>query len=166
MYLRSYQGQVDTGSGADTLPIRTYRQMFTNTPPDAIVTPEPDVHLVAYSGNTIKCIGSLTFDLRKKKDTETFKAKFYVVDVARPVIIGLPTCKSLDLVRVNVDMDSMCDKPYQPTFQSITDVIAMFPGRFDNIGKFEGEDNLILHTDSTPHGSTPKVPYPSQGEDF
>ena len=148
--------KVDTGSGANTLPIRTYRQMFPNTPPDAIVTPEPDVHLMAYSGNTIKCIGSLTFDLRKKKDTETIKAKFYVVDVAGPVIIGLPTCKSLDLVRVNVDVDSMCNKPYQHTFQSITDVMAMFPDRFDTIGKFEGEENLILHTDSAPHVDPPR----------
>ena len=109
---------------------------------------------MAYSGNTIKCIGSLTFDLRKKKDTRTIKAKFYVVDVAGPVIIGLPTCKSLDIVRVNVD--SMCDKPYQPTFQSITDVMAMFPDCFDTIGKFEGEENLILHTDSTPHVDPPR----------
>ena len=40
------------------------------------------------------------------------------------------------------------------TVQSIIDIMAMFPDRFDTIGKFEDE-NLILHTDSTPHVAPP-----------
>ena len=146
--------KVDTGSGANTLPIRTYRQMFPHTPISAIVTPEPDVHLMAYSGNTIKCVGSITFDLQKRKDREAVQTKFYVVDVSGPVIIGLPTCKSLDLIRVNVD--EIHKQQHKHTFNSISDVMAMFPDRFDAIGKFEGEENLILHPDSTPHVDAPR----------
>ena len=50
--------KVDTGAGGNTLPLRTYHQMFGSTPTNKILTPEPAAKLTSYSGHSIPCRGS------------------------------------------------------------------------------------------------------------
>ena len=95
--------KIDTGSGGNTLPLRTYRQMFGHTPFDSLLTPEPSTRLTSYTNTNIKCFGSLNLNVRKPQTTCFKTQKFYVVDVPGPAILGLPTCELLDLVTINVD---------------------------------------------------------------
>ena len=94
--------------------------MFQNIPPNAIVTEEPDEHLMSYSGNKIKCIRPITFDLRKKL-TKTSSELNSTWLMSQGQSHRSPTCISLDLVKLNVD--GMCKpKPNPPKFHSIADV--------------------------------------------
>ena len=46
--------KIDTGSGGNTLPMRTYHQMFGNRSTHFILTAETDIKLTSYSGHPIK----------------------------------------------------------------------------------------------------------------
>ena len=77
--MRKIKLKVDTGAAGNTLPLRTYKQMYKTLPlrtykqmyktlpPKDILEPTRNVKLVAYSGQEIPCLGSSTssFDLEK-----------------------------------------------------------------------------------------------------
>lgn len=100
------QGQlkikIDTGSGGNTLPLRTYQQMFGNTPLSNVLQVDPDVRLTSYSGDPIPCLGSLTLEIRKESQQIATPTKFYIVDVSGPAILGLPSCRQLNIVNLNL----------------------------------------------------------------
>ena len=88
--------KVDTGAGGNTLPLRTYHQMFGNTPTNKIFTPEPAAKLTPYSGHSIPCRGSIVLQLSKPSG-QSQSHRFYVVDVPGPAILGLPSCNKLNI---------------------------------------------------------------------
>ena len=97
--------KVDTGSGGNTLPLRTYKQMFGTIPTQNILTPEPHVKRTSYSGHPIVCCGSINLSLSKPKGQFQVHT-FFVVDVVGPAILGLPSCKhhikpSLNIMHVS-----------------------------------------------------------------
>ena len=55
--------KIDAGSGVNTLPMRTYHQMFGNRPTHCILAAETDIKLPSYSGHPIKCYGSINLKL-------------------------------------------------------------------------------------------------------
>ena len=57
--------KVDTGSGGNKLPLRTYRQMFGDIPTSEILKREPEVKLTSYSGDVIPCLGSIKLSPRR-----------------------------------------------------------------------------------------------------
>ena len=133
--------KIDTGSGGNTLPMRTYHQMFGNRPTHFILTAETDTKLTSYSGHHIKCYGSINLKLSKGNE-EYQQHKFYVVEVPGPAILGLPSCK--DLKVIVLDPDSTTYKHDLPssvqydelrathlskcvTFNNISDVKWCFP---------------------------------------
>lgn len=52
--------KIDTGAQGNTLPIRTYRQIYGDTPVRDVLTPAPHTRLTQYNGQAIKCLGTLT----------------------------------------------------------------------------------------------------------
>lgn len=166
--------KVDTGAGGNTLPVSKFKQMFPVSNTNEILKPEPCVTLTSYSGNKIPCIGSITLQIRKQSQTHYSNAKFFVVDVNGPAIVGLPTCTSLGLVNINVDaMDGvLADEPreYPPKqpsqplktpmpgtkFHSVEDLMAWFPDCFDGIGHFRGEEHLQVRDDASPFIDPPR----------
>ena len=76
--------KVDTGSAGNTLPLRTYRQMFHDTPPAELLMAEPNTRLTSYSGDRIPCLGSISLGIRKRSESTHHFEKFYVVDVLSP----------------------------------------------------------------------------------
>ena len=73
--------KIDTGSGGNTLPLRTYYQFFGDHACHCILTTETDTKLTSYSGHPIKCYGSI--DLKLSKGNEEYQPhKFYVVEVS------------------------------------------------------------------------------------
>ena len=100
--MRKIKLKVDTGAAGNTLPLRTYKQMYKTFPPKDILEPTRNVKLVAYNGQEIPCLGSTNLQLRFGKKTFT-KAKLYVVDVSSAPIVGLPTCEKIGLVTIHCD---------------------------------------------------------------
>ncbi len=151
--------KVDTRSGGNTVPLRTYRQMFCNTPMEEILAPEPSTKLTSYSGNTITCIGSIYLGVRKKRHPEEHVQKFYVVDIEGPAIVGLPSLKCLQVVDLNLDALRPTLKP-QPEnkvhpalrgqITSVSQLNVAYPNQFDHIGKFKAPTKLYLKEDAVP----------------
>ena len=81
-------------------------------------------------------------------------AVFYIVDIPGPVIIGLPTCEALNLVTINCQLESMVATPVKVT--SVQDLINMYPGQFDTVGKFAEPAKIRLKEDAEPHVYGPR----------
>ena len=62
--MRKIKLKVDTGAAGNTLPLRTYKQMYKTFPPKDILEPTRNVKLVAYNGQEIPCLGSTNLQLR------------------------------------------------------------------------------------------------------
>ena len=103
--------------------------------------------------------------------------KFYVVDVVGPAVVGLPTCRTLMLVDINVDAMTSSSPQDQPNVKavqspsssviqvtppegaktrSIEQLKQWFPDYFDWIGCFKGEDELHLKPDAKPYIDAPR----------
>jgi hypothetical protein len=128
------KAKIDTGSGGNTLPVRTYNQMFGNTSFHKLLKNEPHVHLTSYCGNNIKCFGSINLSLKKDSQHNFCTFKFYVVDVQGPVIIGLKTCEKLGIVEINLDSLSKqikhvkkCPTEINSKINTIEDLKSKFP---------------------------------------
>lgn len=163
--------KVDTGSGGNTLPMRTYRQMFKDLPTEKLLTPEPNLNLTSYSGNPIPCLGSINLEIRKPSQSAYTQQKFYVVDVEGPAVIGLPTCKQLKLVEINVDVinkpkanptpnSNTGSKPNLPKMStpitSVAQLKAAYPKQFDRIGNFKVPAKLHLKDEAIPFIDPPR----------
>ena len=171
--------KLDTGAGGNTLPFRTYRQMFGETPTKQILKPEHSVRLTSYSGHTIPCMGSLELGLQGSEDTHIQTHKFYVVDVPGPAIIGLPSSQELGLIKLNEDLvnsrpspmeeitltppieeacagKGMATPPPDVRITSVEDLKWWFPDRFDRIGCFHGEAVLHVKPEAKPHIDPPR----------
>ena len=150
--------KVDTGSGGNTLPLRTYKQMFRDTPLSEVLQNDPDVRLTSYSGDPIQCFGSLTLDVRKESQATAFPTKFYVVDVAGPAILGLPSCRKLDIVNLNFHAmaHTLDKKEIVRPILSTDQLQAAYPESFDAIGKFKDPARLHLKDDAVPFCDPPR----------
>ena len=62
--IRKIKLKVDTGAAGNTLPLRTYKQMYKTLPPKDVLEPTRNVKLVAYNGQEIPCLGSINLQLR------------------------------------------------------------------------------------------------------
>ena len=96
--------KVDTGAAGNTLPLRTIKQMYGENYRQ-MINPDRSVRLTAYNGQDIKCLGTIMLQIRHK-ETTFIPAKFYVVDVPGPAIIGLPSCEKLQLVTINCGINN------------------------------------------------------------
>ena len=95
--------KIDSGASGNTLPMRTFRQMYGNKADTRnLLEPANGIKLTAYNGEEIRCLGTL--DMKCQHKSSGWKTtRFYVVDVPGPAVVGLPTSEILDLVTINVD---------------------------------------------------------------
>ncbi|KAK7098352.1 uncharacterized protein [Littorina saxatilis] len=112
--------KVDTGAQGNTLPLRTFRQMFPDhlredeMPTSAIADKEKSVRLTAYNGTTIPCHGIFSFPC-KFRDSSWKEAQFHIVDVTGPAVMGLPTCEQLKIVTLHCSIDTERSEPISST---------------------------------------------------
>ena len=110
-----------------------------------LLQPEHGVKLTAYNGQEIECLGSLEIKCQNK-DRKWEKAKFYVVNVPGPAVIGLPTSELLNLITINVDSVETKETPQKPILKkpkkeelkpvnSVEDLRKRYPKQFDTIGR-------------------------------
>ena len=96
--------KIDSGASGNTLPMRTFRQMYGNKADTRnLLEPANGIKLTAYNGEDIRCLGTL--DMKCQHKSSGWKTtRFYVVDVPGPAVGGLPTSEILNLVTINVDV--------------------------------------------------------------
>ena len=90
--------KIDTGSGGNTLPLRTFKQMFGSIPPEQILQREPNIKRSSYTGDNIKCFGTIELNIRRNDQNEYHCQKLCVVEVTGLAILGLPSCELLKFV--------------------------------------------------------------------
>ena len=156
--------KVVTRVGGNTLPLRTYHQMFGNIPKNKFLAPEPAAKLTSYSGHSIPCRGSIVLQLSKPSG-QSQSHRFYVADVPGTAILGLPSCNKLNILTLdtesttfgmsNLEVDRLCTTrsiaPESFNLNNIEDVKWCFPECFDTIGKLHGDTKLNFKPDSTPY---------------
>lgn len=149
--------KIDTGAAGNTLPLRTFHQMYGKSQ-KAIENLKTAVHvkLTSYSGNVIPCLGILDI-LCQHKNQSWRPAKFFVVDVEGPPILGLPTSEELGIVSIHIDNVCKSVSPKQETnIQSVSQLKNMYPEQFDKIGNFKGPVKLHLKEDAEPFIDAPR----------
>ena len=147
--------KLDIGAQGNTLPIRTFKQMYGEADPKKVLEPIGRTRLTSYSGDNIKCIGKLSVWC-KYGTTKWKRVMFYVVDVPGPIVLGLPMCEALDLVTINCHVEALVAKPLPgPRIKSVDDLRMLYPEQFDTIGKFKEPARIILKPDAVPHVDRP-----------
>ena len=69
--------KIDTGAAGNTLPLRTLNQMYPKG--NGKIQPEQNIKLTSYSGNEIKCLGSILLNIKKRNQHQFAKEKFYII---------------------------------------------------------------------------------------
>ena len=149
--------KVDTGAQGNILPLRIYRNMF----PDQVdengfptETAPSCTKLTAYNGTQIPQYGVCSIKC-SYGDKET-EAMFYLADVAGPAICGLPTCCQLNLVELHCAVSTCSSKVPLPAIKNKDVLQALYPDRFDGIGKFEGKYHIVTDPDVPPVVHAPR----------
>ena len=139
--------KIDTVASGNTLNLQTFRNLYGKRDPSKVISPVKNTKLTAYNGQKIPCYGSLELELSHKG--KLTKAKFYVVDVEDPCIIGLPTCEKLKLVTIN------CSEINTTDISSVESLKQAYPCQSDTLGDFQGPAQL--HTKLVVHRSSKKM---------
>lgn len=153
--------KIDTGAGGNTLPLRSYNNILQGKnleSADLKIRPTT-VNLTAYNGTPIRCHGKI--DLPVQHGDRRFKTTFYVVDSRGPAIVGLPSCKTLDLVRINcpiatVTKSNSTNGPPRAMINTKSDLLHQYPDQFDRIGELPGTATILLKEGSTPYVDPPR----------
>ena len=117
----------NTGTQENILPLRTYKKILPNSlTPDGCPTrsqPSED-GLTAYNGSLIQHYGTITMPC-SYNDSDWVDTTFYVVETPGPVMFGLPTGITLNLLQMNCNVNVSSQqgirskRPKTKTFQVI-----------------------------------------------
>ena len=134
--------KVDTGAQGNVMPLRTFQRMYpSNIDTEGIPVrgslEHRDTILTAYNGQLFRQYG--TTRLKCVHETTTHEAEFFVADTPGPVILGLPSCRKLNLVTLNCAVSE-----HPPPLNSKEDLQRLYPDCFKGIGKFPR--NVPHHT--------------------
>ena len=141
--------KIDTGAGGNTIPLRIFKSMFTD---DQNLNPEPTIKLTSYSGDVIKCLGSVSLMVKKENQSTFQDEKFYIVDVEGPAILGLPACLKMNIVSIHLDASKHETQP----LTSVQQLQSIFPNQFDKIGKMKEPAKLYIKEGAIPHCDAPR----------
>ena len=141
------KAKVDTGAQGNVLPLRTYNRMYpsyiaADGLPKRGTLENTDTVLTAYNGQPIPQYSTLR--LRCSHAANKCDAIFFVADTPGPAIIGLPSCRDLNLVVLN------CEITQAAKINTKDDLQRQYPDRFEGIGKFRGDFHITLDATVTP----------------
>ena len=105
-----------------------FKQMYGDTDPEELLNPIGNITLTAYSGGRIKFFGNITL-MCKYGQSEWMRATFYVVDVPRPVVLGLPLCEALKLVTINCHVETFLTSVPKKPLNTVQDVMVIYVPR-------------------------------------
>ena len=136
------------------MPLRTFQRMYpSNIDTEGIPVrgslEHRDTILTAYNGQLIRQYG--TTRLKCVHETTTHEAEFFVADTPGPVILGLPSCRKLNLVTLNCAVSE-----HSPPLNSKEDLQRLYPDCFKGIGKFRETFHITLDPAVTPVVHAPR----------
>ena len=100
--IHTMQVKLDSGATANALPLRSLRLMYPTQKITDVVQSISTTKLTSYSGDDIKCVGTLSIRCRYRNDA-WYDTLFHVVDVTGPIILGLPACERLNLISIKCE---------------------------------------------------------------
>ena len=127
-----------------------------------------NTRLTAYNDTWIPLFGSLHGPIiwqpgSSSAQPDHINSCWYVGGTPGPAILRLPSCKRLEVIKMNCAVKVIQDTSQLPgptqtppapkktvPIKSTEDLIKMFPDRFQGIGQFPGEYTLRLHDDAQP----------------
>ena len=80
-------------------------------------------------------------------------AEFYVADTPGPAIMGLPSCRALQLVTMHCEISS---NEHDSAITTKEDLRKIYPDRFEGIGNFDGEFHITTDLNVTPVVHAPR----------
>ena len=150
--------KVDTGAQGNVLPLRTFRRAFPELldakgyPRDGTIRQEP-TKLYAYNGAAMHQYGCVEIPC-KYTEGKWLSTRFYVVDTPGPVILGLQSAVKMCLVEINCEIRKDTTGPVEntptPEIRSTSDLQSQYPDRFQGIGRFPGEYDIVLEPNAEP----------------
>ena len=167
--VKSVTCKLDTGAEGNVMPVAKYKDMFPNNRLDSSGKPTglqaSGTTITGYGGNVLKQYGLC--NMKVKSNGKTADCTFYVVEADGHVILGLPTCLTLDLVSVNCNLINSC--PIEEVKKTRTAdtgnqaararILEEYGDCFRGIGCFKGEYTITLDKSIPPVAHAPrKVP--------
>lgn len=139
------KAKVDTGAEGNTLPLRTFRNMFPNRVDDLGQpipgsTKKEHTILTAYNGSNIIQHGSIYIQCGHKDKWKTLK--FFVVTTEGPTIIGLPSLRDLELISLHCTIQQKKDP-----INSVIELKNAYASQFDRIRHFKSDYHIVLKSD-------------------
>ena len=96
--------KIDTGEHGNTLPVSTFRRMFSEKKLDTDVFPNKkqfiNKKLIAYNGTPIKCFGNIKIPCQSNK-SDWHVSTFHIVNVQGLAVLGLPSLEQLKLITLH-----------------------------------------------------------------
>jgi hypothetical protein len=136
------QCKLDTGAEANVISVGTLQSLSKICKPAIQST---STVLTAYNNNKIKPAGTVNLPVLHKGCT--YDLEFFVVSHDASTILGLPSCRVLDIVR-RVDHIS--------TSQSTTDILNDFKDVFSGLGCYPGKHHIVLDNKAIPVVHAPR----------
>lgn len=150
--IHNLKAKVDTGAQANTLPLRTFRNMFPEQLNEHGVPQslsDSGTVLSAYNGTEIKQYGTVVIPC-KYNDTPWNDTQFYVVQSDGPVILGIQTSVQLGLVSLH------CIVNNQSPINDVETLVLLFPQQFDRIGELHNTHHLVVDPNFRSHVDAPR----------
>ena len=142
--------KIDTGAEGNVLPVALYRRIVNKSDADELTELQKSKTVIkAYGGSTIPQYGTCKLTLTHAQ--QTVESLFHVVKCSGPAILGLPSCRALNLVTLNLALN-IDDPPDiadgDPKEKNV--ILEEFSDCFKGIGCFEGEYKITLDPDVPP----------------
>ena len=152
--------KVDSGAAANVIPLRDYKELYPNRilgngkPNPKFIQPSKS-KLESYGGNKVSHFG--TVKLPCEYNGKKFMCNFYLCDIEGSMLLGLPTCEALKIVKINiVDNEENVDNvnvqevkdrsngyidpnvpiEERPVISNKEDLLKMYPECFQQKGKY------------------------------
>ena len=169
--MTSLQVKVDNGASRNVLPLHLFRHLNLNSIDKTGHTTGLNVsnsRLTAYNGSRKPLFGSLHGPIIWQAGSlsghpHQINSCWYVADTTGPAILGLPSCETLEVVKMNCAVKVIQDTSHlhsttpAPTTPMKTtpikyaeDLIRRFPDTFQGIGQFPGEYTISLCDNAQP----------------
>ena len=153
----SLKVKVDTGAQGNILPLRTFRRKYpelldANGFPATKSLRKCTTILTAYNGESIRHYGTLKIPCAHRQ--HGCDIEFYVADTPGPAIICLPSCRAMNLVVMNCEVNTSTSQ--NDVIYCKEDLCRTYPDRFQGIGTFEGTFHITTDPTVTPVVHAPR----------
>jgi hypothetical protein len=148
--------KIYTGAEGNVLPLDMYKKLYPNShynlngKPSGLI---PSItRITAFGGHKIEQYGISKLHLTHNGNTTEYP--FYVVNTSGMTIIGLPTCRSMNLVTLHCSIDLDTAKLPMSTssgdLKAKKDILYEYGDVFNGIGCFNGEFHITLDSSVPP----------------